>query len=109
MGGVTEEMKGRRLWAASALLVVIATILFAVDVALSRIPKGLSVVACVILAVAAAAYGLVRRGATRILGLALALLLLATAITLVFVEHDPTDDVLLAVGVVAALAAARQA
>jgi diacylglycerol kinase family enzyme len=104
-----QQMKGHRLWAAGALVVVIATVLFAIDVALSRIPKGFSVVACVVLAVAAAAYGLVRRGGARIVGLAVAVLLLVGAITLVFVEHDPTDDVLLAVGVVATLAAARQA
>jgi diacylglycerol kinase family enzyme len=104
-----DRSSGRRLWAFAALVVVIATALFAVDVALQRIPKGFSVVACVILAVVAAAYGLMHRGAVRVLCLAVAVLLLAASVTLVFVEHDPTDDVLIAAGVLAALAAARQA
>jgi hypothetical protein len=89
-----NEVSGHRFWAAAALVVAIATIVFAIDVALSRIPKGFSVVACVVLAVAAAAFGLTRRGAARIIALAVAVLLLATSITLVFVEHDPSDDVL---------------
>jgi len=98
-------MSGDRFWAAAALVVAIATIVFAIDVALSRIPKGL----CVVVAVAAAAYGLMRRGAARIIALVVAVLLLATSITLVFVEHDPSDDVLIAVGVMVVLAAARRA
>src|SRR6201987_5867195 len=102
-------MGGHRFWAAAALVVAIATIVFAIDVALSRIPKGFSVVACVVLAGAAAAYGLMRRGAPRVIALAVAVLLLATSITLVFVEHDPSDDVLIAAGVVVVLAAARRA
>jgi len=78
----------------AALVVLIATVFFAIDVTLQRLPKGLSVVACVVLAVAAAAYGLVRRGVMRILGLTVAVLLLAGAVMLIFVEHDPRDDVL---------------
>jgi diacylglycerol kinase family enzyme len=107
--GPDHQLRGHRLWAAAALVVVVATALFAVDVALQRIPKGFTVVACVILAVVAAAYGLVHRGGVRVVALALAVLLLAAAVTLVFVEHDPRDDVLIAVGVIAALATARQA
>ena len=102
-------MRGRRPWAAAALVVMIATALFAVDVIFQRIPKGFTVVACVILAVVAAAYGFMHRGAIRIVSLAVAVLLLVAGVTLVFVDHDPTDDVLIAVGVVATLAAARQA
>ena len=104
-----NQPSGRRIWAAAALIVAVATSAFAIDVALSRIPKGFSVVVCVVLAVAAAAYGLMRRGPARIIALAVAVLLLATSITLVFVEHDPTDDVLVAVGVVVVLGAARRA
>ena len=92
-----------------ALVVTVATIVFAIDVALSRVPKDFSVVACVVLAVVAAGYGLMRRGVARIIALAVAVLLLATSITLVFVEHDPSDDVLIAAGVVAVLAATRRA
>src|ERR1700760_2077210 len=102
-------MSGQRLWAMAALVVLIATALFAVDVTLQRIPRGLSVVACVLLALVAVGYGLVHRGAVRIIGLAAAVLLLAGAVTLVFVEHDPKDDVLVAAGILATLAAARYA
>jgi hypothetical protein len=110
--GVTEgvqPVRGHRLWAAGALVLVIATALFAIDVALQRIPKGFTVVACVILALAAAGYGLRRGGVVRIVGLVVAVLLLAWSIALVFLEHDPKDDVLIAAGVVVTLAAARQA
>ena len=102
-------MRGHRIWAAGALLVAILTILFALDTALSRVPHGLWVVACVVVAAGTAAYGLVRRGLVRIIGLSLAGLLLITAITLVFVEHEPTDDVLILVGIALTLLAARQA
>jgi diacylglycerol kinase family enzyme len=90
-------------------VVAVATFLFAIDVALSRIPKGFTVVACVLLAVVVAGYGLMRRGATRIIALTAAVLLLVISIVLVFVEHDPRDDVLIAAGVVLVLAAARRA
>ena len=53
-------------------------------------------------------YGLMRRGPARIIGVMVAGLLLVTSIMLAFVEHDPTD-VLIAVGVVVVLAAARRA
>ena len=104
-----NHTSGHRMWAAVALVLAVATVIFAVDVALSRIPKGFSVAACVALAVVVAAVGLVHRGAMRIIALAVAVLLLAGAITLVFVEHDPKDDVLIVAGVLATLAAARLA
>lgn len=109
MRGTRRHNGGHRLWAACALVVAFATLVFAIDVALQRIPKGFSVVACVVLAVAAAAYGLTRRGVGRIAGLVVAVLLLAAAVTLVFIEHDPTDDVLIVAGVVATLEASRRA
>jgi diacylglycerol kinase family enzyme len=100
---------GHRLWAAVALVVAFATFVFAIDVALQRIPKGFSVVVCVVLGVAAAAYGLTRRGVGRIAGLVVAGLLLVAAVALVFLEHDPTDDVLIVAGVLATLEASRRA
>jgi diacylglycerol kinase family enzyme len=103
------QSRAHRWWAAGALLVALLTVLFAVDVALQRVPKGLSVVACVAAGVLAGALGLVRRGALRIVALAIAVLLLAAAIALVFVEHDPGQDVLIAIGVTATLVAARRA
>ncbi|MBV9002043.1 MAG: diacylglycerol kinase [Solirubrobacterales bacterium] len=109
VGAIGHESSGHRLWAAGTLVLAIATALFAVDVVFQRIPRGLTVVACVVLAVAVAGYGVVRRGAVRITALAVAALLLAVAITLVFVEGDPKADVLIAAGVVATLAAGRRA
>jgi len=69
---------------------------FAIDIALSRIPKGLSVVACAVLVVAAAVYGLMRRGGARLIALAGAGLLMVTSIALVSVGHDPRDAVVIA-------------
>lgn len=101
-------MSARRLWAAAALVVGIATLAFAVDVALSRIPRGLAVVACVIAAVAAVVFGLVRRGRARLLALLVAVLLLAASIAMVFIEGNAARDVLIVVGVLVTLEAARR-
>src|SRR5436305_14688898 len=101
MDATGRPLHGRRVWAVVALLLAFATFAFAIYVAASRIPHGFSVVGSVILAVLAAGFGLVRRGLTRVAALVLAGLLLAGSIGLVFAEHDPKDDVLIAVGVVA--------
>jgi hypothetical protein len=74
IGGCERNVNqmGHRVWASFALVVAVATLVFAIDVALSRIPKGFSVVACVVLGVAAAAYGLMRRGPARVIALVVA-------------------------------------
>ena len=47
-------MGGRRLWALGALLLALAAFALAVAIAISRFPRGLSVLACIVVALAAA-------------------------------------------------------
>ncbi|HTX31105.1 MAG TPA: diacylglycerol kinase family protein [Solirubrobacteraceae bacterium] len=98
-----------RLWATVALAATVVTAVFAAVVAVLRFPGGLIVLVCFALAVVAAAQGLVRLGALRILGIALAILLLAAGIALLLAEHHPIDAVLLVAGILVSLAAARRA
>ena len=52
----------RQLFAMVSLVVGAATIILAVAVAVSEFPRGLAVLGCVVLAGAAAWYGVLRRG-----------------------------------------------
>ena len=62
----------RRLAAIVALVVGAATLALAVAVAVSEFPRGLGLLACVLVAGAAAWYGVLRRGAARVAGLTVA-------------------------------------
>ena len=66
----------QRIAAAVALVAGVATVLLAVTVAIVRFPSGLGVLACVVVAVVAAWFGVVRRGTLRIVGIAVAVLAL---------------------------------
>lgn len=103
------SMTARRLWAAGALALALAALVLAIIVAARHFPNGLSVLACLALAVCAAAYGLTRRGTARNVGVVAAVLLLAGAVALVIVESSLLENLLVAAGVVGALAAARLA
>src|SRR5581483_3317657 len=98
---------GQRLWAALALLLTVATIVFAIVVSIEHFPTGLAVLACLALALCAAWFGATRRGAERLIGVALAVLLVAGAVVIVVVEQRLLKDLLVAGGVFATLAAAR--
>jgi diacylglycerol kinase family enzyme len=102
-------MIARRLWALGFLIAGLAAVVLAVVVAVEHFPSGLSVLACLVAAVLAAAYGVRRRGAARTAGLAAAALFVAGAITLVVVEGRVLEDILVLAAVVASLAAAREA
>jgi len=102
-------LSSRRIWAAGALLLLIAAIVLAVITAAANFPKGLTVLACLVLAVCAAWYGVQRRRWPRRIGLAVAALLLAGAVALVIIEHRVLEDVLIIAAIAGALAAARQA
>jgi diacylglycerol kinase family enzyme len=99
----------RRLWSAAALVLALAAIGLAIAVAVANFPNGLSVLACGILAVCAAWFGLRRRGWARTVGCAVAILLLCGAAALMVVEGRALEDVLVLAGIAGALAAARQA
>lgn len=92
-----------------SLLLLAASLGLTITIAVKRFPGGLTTLLCLVLAVAAAWHGVQRRGIARILGATAAVLLLAGAVVLVVVEGYPIANVLIAVGVVASLAAARTA
>jgi len=102
-------MTGHRIWAAVALILGVAAIVLAVVAAVLRFPDGVVILACAVLALCAAWYGIQRRGAARWLGLAVALLFAAGVVVLVVVEHRLIVDILIVLCFVGSLAAARQA
>jgi diacylglycerol kinase family enzyme len=99
----------RRVWAGSALVLGIAAIVLAVVAAIAHFPDGLTVLACIVLALCSAWFGVRRRGAARAISIGLAVLLLAGAVVLVILENRVLEDVLVVAFVAAALAAAREA
>jgi diacylglycerol kinase family enzyme len=99
----------RRLYAAAALALALVAIGLAIATAVAHFPNGLTVLACGILAVCAAWYGLRRRGVARIVGIGAAVLLICGAVVLVIVEGRLIEDLLILVAVAAGLGAARQA
>ena len=99
----------RRLAAVVALVAGAATIALALAVAVSEFPRGLAVLACVLLAGAAAWYGVLRTGPARIAGLTVAGLALAGAVALVVVGGGRFVDLLVLAAFLVSLAAARAA
>jgi diacylglycerol kinase family enzyme len=99
----------RRLWSAAALALILAAIGLAIATAVANFPNGLTVLACGVLAVCAAWYGLRRRGVARTLGVGAAVLLLCAAVVLIIVEGGLVEDLLVLAGIAGALGAARQA
>ena len=97
----------RRLAAIVALVVGAATVALAVAVAVSEFPRGLGLLGCVLVAGAAAWYGVLRRGAARVAGLTVAALALAGAVVLLVSEGAPLVDLLVVAGLLVSLAAAR--
>jgi diacylglycerol kinase family enzyme len=102
-------MSRRRFAAAAAVGVGIATVALAAFVAVAEFPLGLAVLACVLVALASAWHGLLRRGAARAFGLALAALALAGVLVLILAEGRPLDNALVAGGAALSLALARVA
>ena len=99
----------RRLWAGAALLLALAAVVIAIATAIASFPSGLTVFACLLVAVSAAWFGIRRRGIGRTVGLAVTALALVGAVVLVTVEHRLLEDVLVIVCFAAALAAGRMA
>jgi diacylglycerol kinase family enzyme len=97
----------RRLAAVLALVLGAATLVLALAVAVTEFPRGLAVLACVVLAAACAWYGVLRRGFARIAGLAVAGVTVAGAVALVVVAGGRFVDLLVVAGLLASLAAAR--
>jgi diacylglycerol kinase family enzyme len=91
-------MSARRIAATGALLLGLGGLALAVVVAVQEFPRGLIALACVVVAVSAAWYGVLRRGAVRVAGLSVGVLGLGAAILLLL-----SDRLLEQVLVVAAL------
>ena len=101
---------GQRVSAITALVLLCAVLILAVYIVVEDFPSNLVVLGCIAVAFAAAWYGLLRRGAARLLGLILALVALAAAVVILIVNGDHiAEGVLIAAGVAAAIAAAKAA
>jgi diacylglycerol kinase family enzyme len=99
----------RRLAAVVSLVFFAAAVVLAVVVAVQRFPRGLSVAACVLLALGAAWWALVRRGSARVVGAVVAAVLLVGAVVLVVLEGGVLADALVLVGLLVSVAAASSA
>lgn len=97
----------RRLAAIASLVLLAASVVLAVIVAVQRFPRGLTVLACGALALWAAWWALVDRGAARYAAAAGAAVLLVGAVVLVALEGSVLADVLILAGFALSIAAAR--
>jgi diacylglycerol kinase family enzyme len=77
-----------RLAALAALASAAVLAVLSVDVVLSQFPRGLIVLACLVLASAAAWYGLTRTGVARLLGSGIAILALALTVVVLIADGD---------------------
>jgi diacylglycerol kinase family enzyme len=87
-----------RAAALGCLLIAFATLALGIYIVIEQFPRGLLVLGCIALGLIAAWYGVLRRGAPRILGMGLAALAVAVAATLLIADGD---HVVRAVAVVA--------
>ena len=101
-------MLNRRLTAIGSLALLAASVVLAAVVAVQRFPRGLTVLACVVVALLAAWWALVHRGAARHAAAVGAGVLLAGAVVLVALEGRVLEDVLILAGLVLSVAAARR-
>jgi diacylglycerol kinase family enzyme len=101
---------GQRVAAITALVLLFAVLTLAVYIVVEDFPSNLVVLGCIAVALAAAWYGLLRRGAARLLGLILALVALAAAVVILIVNGDHiAEGVLIVAGIAAAIASAKAA
>jgi diacylglycerol kinase family enzyme len=102
-------MSRRSLAAVASIAVGIATVALAAFVAVAEFPLGLAVLGGVLVALASAWHGLLRRGVARAFGLALAALALAAVLVLILAEGRPLENALVVGGAALSLALARTA
>ena len=101
-------MVNRRLAAIASLVLLAASVVLATVVAVEGFPHGLTVLACVLVALLGAWWALVHRGAARYAALAGAGVFLAGAVVLVVLEGRVLEDALILAALVLSLAAARR-
>ena len=102
-------MLNRRLAAVVSIVLFTAAVVLAVVVAVQRFPRGLSVLACVVVAFAAAWWALVRRGFARVVGAVIAVVLLVGAVVLVVLEGWVLEDALILAALAVSVATASRA
>ena len=98
----------RRLAAIASLVLLAASVVLAVVVGVQNFPRGLSVLACLVVAVFAAWWALVHRGVARFAAAAGACVLVVGAVVLVVLEGRVFEDLLILAALVLSLAAARR-
>jgi diacylglycerol kinase family enzyme len=96
------------LAAVVSVVLIAASVVLAVVVGVQGFPRGLSVLACVAVALVVAWWALVHRGAARIVGAAVAGVLLAGAGVLVVLEGRVLADALIVAGLLVSVAAASR-
>ena len=77
-----------RLAAIAALASAAVVAILSIDIVASQFPRGLIVLACVVIAFAAAWYGLTRTGGARLLGSAVAILAVGAIVALLLADGD---------------------
>ena len=97
-----------RLAAIVSLLLLTVSVVLTVIVSVQRFPSGLTVLACLVLALVAAWWALIHGGAVRLLAAAVAAVSLVGAVVLVVVEARVVEDALIVVALVLAVEAARR-
>ncbi len=98
----------RRLAAIASLLLMAASAVLAGIVGVQRFPRGLSVLACVVAAAAAAWWALTHRGSARAAGVAGAGALLGGAVALAAIEGRVLQDALILAAFLLSVEAARR-
>ena len=99
----------RRWWALASLLLALAAVVLAVVTAVRHFPRGLSVLACLVIALWVLWLGVQRRGALRNLALAATGVFIVAAVVLVILQGSLLDNVLVIGTFVIAVFAARMA
>src|SRR5215468_7681020 len=107
---MSEEVRltVQRPWSVAAVLLSLGTFVLAVVVFITNFPRGLTVLACAVLAVGVGWWGIQRRRAARSIALAVAGLLVLGAVALVVFEGETLQDAIVLVAFFAALYAARE-
>jgi diacylglycerol kinase family enzyme len=108
LGEVAAEPN--RLAALAALASAAVLAILSIDIVVSQFPRGLIVLACIAIALAAAWYGLTRTGGARLLGSGISILAVAAIVAVLIADGDHLAQALaIAVGLGAMLVATRSA
>jgi diacylglycerol kinase family enzyme len=85
---MSAEQGEQRLAALAALASAAVLAALSIDIVLSQFPRGLIVLACLAIALAAAWYGLIRTGSARLLGSGVAALAVAVTVVVLIADGD---------------------